>query len=214
MFFRLRLAELIPAPSQPDAPSLKRAMADYVLFVLNTLRDFRYVRALRLPAPTDDVAAVLDAIDHPQVRARSWRGDGARQTVRIRLPPGERAFSIQGSSRGWCERPRAGKRTVRRRIASPSVTPTRSITDVRVPSLSCCRSHSSLSQAEQHWLKMFHTRQLGTTLIDRLPPLSSAHAGSELAKGASAVVEPLVWCGNEDTSHVCFPCGLQMSAVN
>ena len=70
MFFRLRLAGLIPAPSEPDAPSLARAMADYVLFVLNTLRDFQYVAALRLPAPTDDVAAVLDAIDHPQVRAR------------------------------------------------------------------------------------------------------------------------------------------------
>jgi hypothetical protein len=81
MFFRLRLAELIPAPAEPDAPSLNRAMADYVLFVLNTLRDFRYVQALRMPAPTDDVTLVLDAIDHPQVRSRSWRGCGPRQTV-------------------------------------------------------------------------------------------------------------------------------------
>ena len=51
-------------------------------------------------------------------------------------------------------------------------------------------SHWSLAQAEQHWLKMFHTRQLGTALIDRLPPLSSERAGSELAKGVSVCSSP------------------------
>jgi hypothetical protein len=65
---------------------------------------------------------------------------------------------------------------------------------VCVASLSCFRWHACLAQPEQHWLKMFLTHQLGTALIDRLPPLSSARAGSELAKGVSVVTEFPVVC--------------------